>query len=83
MRIDKGNEPRRRSCMCVKCYNYIQPDEKRIVEKQGYYHVICYVKELNRHLKWFDKVEKSGIRWKAEKAKLMKKFGAELMADAL
>jgi hypothetical protein len=49
----------------------------------GYYHIACYVKEVNRHLKWFDKVEKSGLRWRAEKEELMNKFGDEIFAEEL
>ena len=83
MRIDIGNEPRRRRCMCVQCYMDIQPEDKRIVDKQSYYHIVCYTKELKRHLKWFDRMEKSGLKWRKELKELIKKFGDEIVADAL
>ena len=84
MRIDEANEPKgRRLSNCALCAYIIKKDEKRITEGFEKFHIKCYVKELNRHLKWFDKVERSGLKWRAEKEELMDKFGSEIVAEEL
>ena len=82
MRIDKES-PQRRECFCEKCMNYIGNSEKRVYDGRKYFHLVCYLKELERHLKWFDKMEISGKRWRKEKIELVKKYGEEIIAEAL
>ena len=83
MIIEKGNEPKRRISTCHKCGVWIEKNEKRILDRQLYWHISCYFQELKRHLKWFDRIEKSGLKWRKEKAQIIKRYGDELLAEAL